>query len=493
MAYREGILRWKGDPEFDGDNAKRFMGMMRLIAAKNPSDEEIKALLREAEDAYTSAGGEQGQGSIFFTRGVKAYGNKEWDEAIRAFRQVPQDDDLYEKAIVKVAVCRFRKGEQADALRELEDYVERYVQDRNNAVESEVRKARRKEALAEAEFFRGLGTWILATKGDGEDEHRRVVTLLASYHTDYPEQEVLAPWTLEMVVDSHLALGELGEARKNVDILVADWRDKKRTAGAIKDYYNALLRERDAAGTTDERRREILTEMASFLKVANDVGSPDFRSFRNEMRHWKDLGNFKEAVRIAERLVETFGDVGEHAADMQSRVYPDYGAILLELGRVDEAKAVLTPLVMSGGARPSKRTVLDWTRSVSGWLVGGAAGEPVREVAGAGGAPEEWQAVIDKLDAITRAGDKWVSCEWYEQKLMIVYTYYAWSRSDQRKLESAQNQMSQINIQLQDPNFDSVEGYCSGQEESEDDPETLRRLGAGVLRARFQYMARKLG
>ena len=208
--------------------------------------------------------------------------------------------------------------------------------------------------------------------------------------------------------------------------------------------------------------------------------------------HWMDLGNYEEALRVTERLLNTFGSEPERTENIQTYVLPDYGQILLEVGRVAEAKDILTSLVLGdAGGTPSKVTVLNWTRSVTGWLVGGQAGKPVREIVGAGGSDEEWQQVITKRDTITQVGDKWQSCEWYEQKLMIIYTYYAWGQQDQRKLESAKNQLSQIDINLEDPTYAEVDKFCQPGE-TDDPEEIIRRLGNGVLQARYQYMSLKL-
>lgn len=495
LAYREGIVRWQGDPEYDSVNAERYLGIMRRLTAATPGDASFQAMRVEAEDLYTQYSGGGSADLIQFNRGMKAYGAKNFDDAVAQFSQVTKESDLYEKAMVKTAVSRFRKAALgkdnqgiANAISSFDQYIETYVTDPANNVESEARKARRTEALAEAEFYRGLGTNIVG----GDEKNQKIVDWLSDYAQRYPTQDVLSPWTLEMVVRAHIELGELPEARTKVDEMVADWEENKRTASAIKVYYNGLKALRSAESTAQERKLEITAEMAGFLKVANQLGSPDYGSLRNESLHWMDLGNYEEALRVTERLLDTFGSEPERTENIQTYVLPDYGQILLEVGRVAEAKDILTSLVLGdAGGTPSKVTVLNWTRSVTGWLVGGQAGKPVREIVGAGGSDEEWQQVITKLDTITQVGDKWQSCEWYEQKLMIIYTYYAWGQQDQRKLESAKNQLSQIDINLEDPTYAEVDKFCQPGE-TDDPEEIIRRLGNGVLQARYQYMSLKL-
>jgi len=201
-----------------------------------------------------------------------------------------------------------------------------------------------------------------------------------------------------------------------------------------------------------------------------------------------ELGEFGEGERVLAKLSQRYGGEADRQDDMRRYVLPDLGRALMQNGKVADAKDILTPLVLDEGSRPAKNTVLTWAKSVTGWLTG--EGTQVQEVAGAGGTDEEWAAVIDKLDRITKAGDKWQSGEWYEQKLMIVYAYYAWSQDDQRKRESAQSQLKGLDIQLQDPSYAVVNRYCEPPEE--EDPAVAARLGGGVLQSRYQYMARKL-
>jgi len=495
MAYREGLVTWSGDPEFDKQNADRYLAMMQLLVQKTPGDEVLSGLKREAEDFKTRYGAAGGEDQIWWNRGTQAYTDGDYREAAESFGKIAEDSDYFEKGQVKIQVCNFRAGAKAKdqgmieaAVRGLDDYIERYV--KSQVVESERRKAYRADALAEAEFFRGLGTNMAAGAGKDPALYRKVVEYLDGYAARYPNQDTLAPWTLEMLVDAHLVLGQIKEARRAVDEMLRDWKDNKRTAGVLKTYYKTLVTQREAA-TDPAKKTELLREMAGFLKIANDIGTPDFQAFRNEGKHWMELGEFEEALRINEKLLLAFGKDPANADNIKKYVLPDQGTILLEVGRVADAKSVLTPLVFGEGARPSKQTLLDWCRSVSGWLVGGQPGTPVQEVAGAGGSPEEWQEVINKLDAISQVGHKWQSCEWYEQRLMIVYAYYAWSAVDQRKLESGKQLMANMDIQLADPSYAEVEKFCTPGE-TEDEASVIERLGKGVLQARYQHMALKL-
>jgi len=486
MAFREGVTRWQGDPEYDTKNAQGYQAMIKKISQASPGDDVLTAMLDEADDLVVRFGDEAKADAIHWKKGMRLYSAKDWDGAIVHFEKIEADADYYEKAVVQIAVCQVRGGRQTPALVAFDEYLDTYILDPAHELRSETRKARRKEAMAAAEFFRGL---ILFQRAEKDPSlYQRVTDLLTGYDQRYPTQDILAPWTLQMVMQSRLKTGNRSGAREVIDVLIKDWPDHKRTAQGSKQFYKALKAIREDANTGADEKRTLLGEMAQFLRLGNDVGTSDFTSLRNESLHWMELGEFGEGERVLAKLSQRYGGEADRQDDMRRYVLPDLGRALMQNGKVADAKDILTPLVLDEGSRPAKNTVLTWAKSVTGWLTG--EGTQVQEVAGAGGTDEEWAAVIDKLDRITKAGDKWQSGEWYEQKLMIVYAYYAWSQDDQRKRESAQSQLKGLDIQLQDPSYAVVNRYCEPPEE--EDPAVAARLGGGVLQSRYQYMARKL-
>ena len=335
----------------------------------------------------------------------------------------------FRSARVQRAICDFRAKRIDAALVAFDEYIDVYVPDPAHTLESPVRKARRAEAMAAAEFFRGLGLFLNAKQSGDPALWARIDELLLGYPARYPTQDVLVPWTMQMVFDSRLARDDRAGARTMIDNMLRAWPDSKRTGASSGAYYNSLLNYR--RGKTGEEGRAILSEMAGFLKIGNNLGSAPFKSLRNESRHWLDLGDYAEAERVLIQLVGIFGEDAQYADQMDTYILPDLGRTLLSTGKVADAKAVLNPLVMDEGATPSKATVLNWGRSIAGWLSG--AQLLIKEVPGAGGSEEEWTALIAKLDQISKAGDKWTSCEWYEVKLMIIFSYHSWSMTDDRK------------------------------------------------------------
>ena len=337
--------------------------------------------------------------------------------------------------------------------------------------------------MATAEFYRGYINYDLAKRGN-DANWAKVDQQLTGFPERHPQQEKLKPMSLRLVMEARLAGGNRDGAKTAFEQLVTDHRDSGDSARASVTFYN-ILKDLQEQSTGDEANA-LLREMADLLKIANSILEPDYQRIRNESKHWIDLGEFTEAERVLLHMHDTFRDDTQMADTMVSHVLPDLGHVLLENHKVEEAKEVLAPLVVAPGASPSKDTVIDYCRSVSGWLIGGGDGDQVSEVPGAGGSEEEWQAAVDSLHKIWQR-DKW-ECQWYEYRLMHLWTYYQWGKSDSRKTDSAESQLTNFNANFNAAGYVEVEQACA----DEADAGIRGRLGSGVLQSRLQYMNRMI-
>ncbi|MCP3918266.1 MAG: tetratricopeptide repeat protein [bacterium] len=483
MAFREGATTWEGEPEYDPKNAQGYYSMVNQFAKTATLEKEIvEAMVTEAEDLVAKIG-TQSKDKVLYDQGEKLRRKGDFAGAVGKYEQIAEGEDFWEKGLVQIAVCKFRLEKDAkqphdESFRLLDDYIEKVRTDAKYATVSPSKLSKRKEASAAAEFYRGL---ILFGRG----EHQQVADKVSSFYDDYPEQDRLVNWCLDMVMRSHLQLGNLDEARTALIRMVGDFGDKPRTANASKAFYNFLDTKRDAS-KDDGERATLLAEMAQHLERGNQ-SSATFGNLRKESQHWMELKDYAKAEGVLSKMAQRHGDEAEQADAMRRYVYPDLGQALLELGRVADAKTILHPLATNDEKRASKRVLILWARSIAGWLEG--SGNDIKEVVGAGGSDEEFQAVISKLDAISKSGDKWVSCEWYEHKFMIAYTYYAWSKQDSRKLDSAQKQLAVIESEMEEPNFAQIDGFCMGEET---EPALRGRLGEGVLQSWYRWLSRTL-
>lgn len=486
VAYEAGLDANDLDVDFTKDNAKglRFAAKANLTAA--PDDETLKAAAAHADERYLQVADDDGAGSINYRNGLTAMGEREWDEAIGHFSKIPIEDNFGERAKMDIAVCHVRAKRPSQALELIEEYIE-WVP--NNPVESPTRKQKRLEALATAEFYRGFihYSWAKAkAKGGTEDptsDWTKAEEYLTGFPDRHPQQAQLAPLSLRLLIDARLALGDRTGARECFDRLIADHRHSDHTGKSALTYYNTLRSMREAADEAESL--VLLGEMAELLKVTNSIMAPAYDRLLNERLHWVELGNFEEAERAILVMIDEFADDPKRAESIRTHVMPALGGVLLENHKIAEAKEVLAPLMLDPDSNPSKTTIINFTKAISGWLTGGGDGGAVQEVPGAGGTEEEWQAALDSMHMLAQR-DKW-SCQWYEYKLMHLYTYYAWGKQDSRKLDNGKSQFVAFASNFENDDFSPIGEICE-----EADPALKARTGGGVLQDRMEYLARKL-
>jgi tetratricopeptide (TPR) repeat protein len=486
MAFREGATAWKGDIEFDPKNAQGFYRMITAFAKTTSNDKaDLEALVSEAEQIVANSDA-AAQDEVLFNLGKKAYRDKDYDKAKEHYSKVPKGSNFYEKASVEQGVCLFRKGDIEGATRAFTEFLEVYLESADAASTSASLLTRRKEAVATAEFYRALGVFMAADESGDRAGYQRVVDYVQDFYTKHPEQNKLVPWTMQMVVKSHLGLGDRAAARDMLTKLVESYPDAKKTSQASIDFYKALNTARDAATDADEQTT-ILREMAQHLERSNAAAaSPSFTNLRNESRHWMELAEYENASKSLGRILTKFEGDEAHAKSLRDYVIPDLGECYIQLKRLAEAKAVLDPIVVNAEKRPAKATIINWCMAVTGWLEG--SGSKIERVPGAGSTDEEFQLVVDSMSSIAAGGDKWVSCDWYYHKYMVVMAYYVWGQQDSRKLDSAKNQLGTIEAEL-DAQFTGVDEYCS----SADTPADLREtLGQRTLQLYYQWLRSEL-
>jgi len=480
MAFKEGCTTWVGDPEYDEINAQSFYTILNTYNKTAISDKEPLIKLREkAEKLVTDIGGSK-KDEISWNLGEKYRDQKDFDKAINAYKLITPDSNYYEKAVVAIGRCKHRQGLVDEAFTVFDGYLNDWVTDPANDSESPARKAKRKEAMALAEFFRGLISYMRAVESKNPADYQKVIDYLKDYGDTYADQAKLANWAIDNVMRAHIFLADRDGARASLAQMVALAPDAKRTGEASVRFYNSLK----SALETAEDPALLMTEMAEHLQRANRSSTSSFANLRRESQHWMELGRWEEAETSLATILTRFADDPEQTTKLISFIKPDLGMAFLQQQKMDAAKAILSPLVMDEGARPSKRTILNWTRSITGW-VQGERSNAMSIIAGAGGTEEEMAEVVTKLSAIAAAGDSWISCEWYEQKWLIAYTYYVWGQTNSSKKDSVKNQLKDIFDQA---TASDIEGSCDHEDTS---PEVRARLGGGILRARYDWLGRQ--
>ena len=491
MAFAEGVKSWRGDPEYDAYSAQQLYNSADRIRKTIRDDSFINALFAEAETIAAQLS-EANKDEILYRQAEKLRGENKYEEAIAKYKQLDQLSNDYEKALVATAECTFRLGKTADADALFTAYVEDYVTDEKNSIEnSPVRAARRSDALAKARFYRTFIAYKAAEKtGFDQTQWLTVVELGKDYEDLHPTQDTLAPWTMRMVMNAHVSVEAIPEARETLRKLSETYPSSSFTPTASLELHGALKKLRDAAASAGDpaRATELLREMAELLEFANkNAPKFSFKNKRSEASHWYNLNEYSKAEAVLRELIARPTEKEAEIKTINLYLKPELAQTLLAQQQVPEALELFRELKNVEGGKPTKEVILGFCKAVTGWVDGGP-GE-INIVPGAGTEVAEFDEVVSTLNAIANnktALEKW-TCEWYAYKFQLAYTYYVyataeWGPQDQRKRDAARRQLDVI-VQELGALFNGVEESCSEAEAE------LKAMHAdNTLRRRFTWL-----
>ena len=489
LAFRTAVIDYRGgSPDLDLESALRYRRLMsdwRRGASKDV--DPLVSLLEEAEETLLDVTAEHGPGrdvaEIHLRTAEELYGQASYAEARLAFLEIEPASAFGDYAQVMAAVCALRSDAQATGANELQAFLASAADDSQAATSQELPSQaaleRRQHAVGIARYF--LGSFLYANK-----DYAAAARVLEGYPRDHSGQANLAERAGELLVGAHAALDDLVAAEAAL-VALPEGSDFAQSAKLV---YKAHVRARSSAN--EHERAEHLRRMAELLGGLRERGLAGYNELWNEAVHASELAGLMPEVSMKwtaagiaalERVEARFGTDEAYARRVQRSVRPKLGELYLARGRVLDAHAVLTPLVIEVGASPSKQTVLAWVRASIGWLEGGGVAGAVRYQPGVGSDPAEFQAVIDRLVRIRSARDvERQGCESYALYAQIVLAYHAWSGVDSSKAASAQRQLGRVQIDLSE-GWSMLDALCAGSSESP---------GLGVLRDRFRWLERAL-
>ena len=485
MAFREGCTTYRGDPQYDGSNSKGFYKSMQELINKAPGDAAIKDLFESAEKlAAEMSAGDADQ--INADLGDRERRRKSFEKAIEYYKLISKASNVYEKALVNIAVCVYRLGRKDEGYKLFVDYLDNYITNSLNSTgDSPVKEAKRIDATATARFYRVLHE-------SSKQEYSSVIEHGEDYYEEHPDQTSMAPWIMRMVGEAMMFSGQIAKAKTYLEVALEAYPDNKHIAAFAVSFYKELKRQRDLE-TDAEQRKVLLREMAELLAIGNKAASElSFGNARAESTHWFDLEEWEQAQRVLETLITKFGSDPDHEQDMVRYVKPDLAHVYLALHKVPEGHAILADLVTSLIKKPSKRTLIDYARAVTGWVEGDST--DIRMVAGAGTTEEEFRDAVDKLNALAASVEEKWTCEWYLFKFLAAHAYYTWATAeggpqDSNKLEVLKSQLDVLFQEL-GPQFKGEAGV-PGVGQSCDDSEFAAELGQDVLRRRLVWLWKK--
>ena len=480
MAFREGVKSYAGtDPELDSRSARSYNSLIARMVEAGDSANPLAALVQEAEQMVVNYG-IGGGSSVIYNSGLKLMRQKEYELAIGKFRQVPIEDNFGELSLAQIGLCQTQLKQRDEAIATFENYLTVVVPDPQYDTESQVRKDARREAIAIAEFY-------LALNHSLQKNHAKAIEYLSGYEARHDTQESLQRSSLSLLMRSHLEQGSIDNARSALERLETFASDHPVTQRAAQTFYLRLKKMYDKA-KGEEEKRNLLTEMAKRLEVANRSGGA-YGPLWNEADHWIDLGNNAKALVALRRLYSSFKDTedAETSEKVSKFVVPRLAELLLEAKEVVEASEMLTPLIREeiaseGTKKVNRNTTLLWVRSLTGWLEGGANGAPIVQVPGTGGDAELFAHATDKIETYLRTPRNF-SCAWFELKFLENYTYYQWGEVDSSKGDSVGQRLSDILIQMS--GWEDIDGQCDKAE----DEDLKARTGNKVLSSHFRWLA----
>ena len=348
--------------------------------------------------------------------------------------------------------------------------------------ESSTRNANNKQALAIADFYLGM---CYSNAG----QHGKVIEQLGDYYSDHAGQDSLVRASLSLVMTSHLETDNVAEARKALETLEEMFPDHGVTRRASVTFYKKLDVMRGLA-ESPEAKSNLLREMAERLEVSNGSGKADYAGLWKEGNHWRELGEADKAIKAYQRLYDNFsgGEDEETANKVSKFVVPKLAEMLLAKKEINKASELLTPLIQAEIANPdgpsvSREATTIWAKTLTGWLEGGSDGKPVIEVPGTGGDTALFEHAATKLAIYSAQRDSF-SCEWFERKFAVAYTYHKWGQVDSTRSGSAIKQLVAIQTQLNNSNWDDVEEECLKEENAE----IKARTTGGSLRSHYRWL-----
>lgn len=497
MAFREAMLNYR-DPEWDSKNAKRYNYTIRAWAKDNGLAGQAKAdaLVTESEDFVIDT--DEGGGSadqIVFSQGEKELKRGNFEAAIAKYREIKQDEGMYEPSIIRIGQCMLQLRQIREALTHFDGYLNDYVTNPTNDPTTPIAKERRHQSQGKAIYNAGVIEQIIAQskykKSENTDAsgYTAIVERLENFKDEFGDVGSVALKCQGMLADAYAKLGETEKAAAVVAAMIEEEASSRDTAKASLGLYTAYRArvkqlEKDEGANADALAK-LRLDMAEALSVYNGITpGVSYSYLRNESRHWLDIDRWAEARKPLEKIVKRFLDDDEVGQKVVKQVIPDLAEAMIETSAVEEAKDLLSPYVIGEGAPLGTRTpTILLSRAMMGSVVG--SGTNVQTTPGAGGEEAEFEFVTKRLDQIENSLDAW-SAEWYEAKFAAIYAYYVWGQNNAKKLETSKNLIDDITSFMEgDVSFKLIDEAF----EIEDvDPQLKRRLGNDVLASRYRWL-----
>ncbi len=469
MVFKEAVTTWRGDLEFDEKNARGYYTNIGDVRRAAPGDTRVNQMWLEAEEIVVDVQ-KSNTGDIVWRQAERLYKDDEFEQAREKYLQVEEQQNNYERAIAKAALCLYKIRDVDGAKVEFLRYIEEFLPDPTHVVNTPQKKLARQMAKAQVVFYLGRIAYSNA-------DYERVIELYTGFEKEFPDQTSYAPNALYMLLMSHLGLRNFEAAEATHAILRDTFPTENVTGRGALQMYNLVKAEQEAAlaaGDAD-RAHELLRKMAEYMNISNSLTAEGvFSNLHKETSLWIDLEEWANAETAARRAIDTAGP--EEEDTVTKHLMPALGLGLLRQKRVDEAFEILDPLVPDPDDKEDPRRVsaevtANWCRAVCGWIEGDE--NNIVEVPGVGDA-----ATIEKASKLwlrltnkeKNDGNQWEE-PWYALKFELFHCWYRWGLVDSTKSESCLWVVYDL-VDYAGPTFGDIEAKC----------------GNRVLQKRYQWL-----
>lgn len=459
MAFRHCIENYPDDPEHTPECAKRLYSSVKAMQASIRKDPLIDELMEQSERWLMQLTQGGGKDDVAYRQAEAAYNQArssqspvtDYQSAMRKFEAVGAGAEKYESAKVYVGICALKLKQHKDAEKVFEEYLNVYVTDPINAVNSPVQKARRSEAMALATLYLGLSAYEQA-------QWQKVIDRFQSFETDFPDQPNFAASAMYRRLKAYVELGDDQSVLRTQGQILRLFPTSKFAGLAADDAYDVFAIRYETA-PDEEAKRTALRKMAELRRISNQVASkPAYTKMREESRHWLELGEWEEAQAALEKLIEAHA--GHADARVQSalevNIPADLGWALMMQQEVVEAAGLLGPLVEAKQA--GREATHNYARCLTGWVeyrAGEGGAPPTLAIVPGVGGEDNFDAGIKLYDGLAGSLDKWKG-PWYELRLDASFAYHQWGQADGKKAGHARSLLGSLRDSLGD-RFERIE------------------------------------
>lgn len=453
VTFEEGYNLFPNNEDFANFNARGWLSIAEGFKNRVRNDQVLTTWYDDALNAVNASGEGNTPDAILWRAAVNDYNiakesaktakgkegsTPEGQEAVRAlkkaiesFGRIEFGSIYYEKAIVNHGMCEYRQmpfdtaaGDRA--FKVFNDYLEIYLNDPEKIPPDRAGRANRKDASAQADYYRGQVRIRQARAGrpDGWDE---VLKLYEGYLDRHPDQASYGAATMKDRIDAYLSNGEIESGIQEYDALVASNLSKVWHQQAAFSLFNFFNR-RAAAGEDPEQVKLDKKRAADYLHVNNELSpNPSWQNIYTEAKLRLELKEPSTAAQLLESMVRRFKD---DAAFQRQQYYVEMDLVdaLLAQDKTGQANEIVKRYLANPGTQNRMRVISSSVKVLAGYPL--VREGRVTEVPGQGTTSDYEQAegLLSKLTQLAVADSKYPNKfdnpAYWEARLQTAYLYF---------------------------------------------------------------------